>query len=214
MKAFTVLDGLVVPLDRADVDTDALIPKQFMKSIARTGFGDNLFDSWRYLDPGEPGKPRSARTPDPDFVLNRPRYQGAQILLARNNFGCGSSREHALWALVDYGIRAIVAPGFADIFFNNCFKNGVLPVRLPADDVDALFAAVDAAEGYRMTVDLHAQHIRLPDGRLLDFDIDPFRRQCLLEGLDDIALTLRRADDIRQYEARRRQQEPWLFAGG
>lgn len=214
MDAFTVLDGLVVPLDRADVDTDALIPKQFMKSIARTGFGDNLFDSWRYLDPGEPGKPRDARTVNPDFVLNQPRYRGAQILLGRDNFGCGSSREHALWALVDYGIRVIVAPGFADIFFNNCFKNGVLPVRLPADQVDALFAAVDAIEGYRMTVDLHAQRIALPDGRLLAFDIDPFRRDCLLNGLDDIALTLQQADDIRRYEAGRRDLEPWLFAGG
>ncbi|WP_018227624.1 3-isopropylmalate dehydratase small subunit [Methyloversatilis universalis] len=214
MDAFTVLDGLVVPLDRADVDTDALIPKQFMKSIARTGFGDNLFDSWRYLDPGEPGKPRSERRLNPDFVLNQPRYRGAQILLGRDNFGCGSSREHALWALVDYGIRVIVAPGFADIFFNNCFKNGVLPVRLPADEVDALFAAVDAIEGYRMTVDLHAQRIALPDGRLLAFDIDPFRRDCLLNGLDDIALTLQQADDIRRYEAGRRDLEPWLFAGG
>lgn len=212
MTPFTTLDALVVPLDRADVDTDALIPKQFMKSIARTGFGDHLFDAWRYLDPGHPGQPADQRQPDPGFVLNQPRYRGARILLARENFGCGSSREHALWALVDYGIRVILAPSFADIFFNNCFKNGVLPVRLPPDRIDRLFAAVEATVGYRMTVDLEARQLRLPDGRSWPLDIDPFRRHCLLAGLDEIALTLQQADAIRRYEAQRRRLEPWLFA--
>ncbi|HEU0201925.1 MAG TPA: 3-isopropylmalate dehydratase small subunit [Burkholderiaceae bacterium] len=211
MELFTRLDGLVVPLDRANVDTDAIIPKQFMKSIRRTGFGPNLFDEWRYLDHGEPGQDVSKRPLDPDFALNQPRYAGAQILLTRENFGCGSSREHAPWALHDYGIRALIAPSFADIFFGNCFKNGMLPIVLPAETVDALFSAVRATPGYRLTIDLSTQTITRPDGVTIRFNVDPFRKHCLLEGLDDIALTLARADKIRAYEARRRVQEPWLF---
>ena len=212
MQPFTTLTSHVAPLDRADVDTDALIPKQFMKSIARTGFGDNLFDAWRYRDPGYPGKPQSAREPEPDFVLNRPSCRGAQILLARDNFGCGSSREHALWAVADYGFRVIVAPSFADIFFNNCFKNGVLPVVLPPPQIDRLFADIgDGREDYRVSVDLAEQTLRLPDGELLGFEVDAYRKHCLLHGLDDIALTLQQADDIRAYEQRRRTLEPWLF---
>ncbi|MFZ5507485.1 MAG: 3-isopropylmalate dehydratase small subunit [Pseudomonadota bacterium] len=212
MQPFTTLTSHVAPLDRADVDTDALIPKQFMKSIARTGFGDNLFDAWRYRDPGYPGKPQSAREPEPDFVLNRPSCRSAQILLARDNFGCGSSREHALWALADYGFRVIVAPSFADIFFNNCFKNGVLPVVLPPPQIDRLFADIgDGRENYRVTVNLAEQTLRLPDGELLGFEVDAYRKHCLLHGLDDIALTLQQADDIRAHERRRRTLEPWLF---
>jgi 3-isopropylmalate/(R)-2-methylmalate dehydratase small subunit len=211
MEPFTRLDGLVVPIDRANVDTDAIIPKQFMKSIRRTGFGPNLFDEWRYLDHGEPGQDVSKRPLNPDFALNQPRYAGAKILLTRENFGCGSSREHAPWALHDYGIRALIAPGFADIFFGNCFKNGMLPIVLPTETVDALFNAVQAAPGYRLMIDLAAQTIMPPDAKTIRFDVDPFRKHCLLDGLDDIALTLARADTIRAYEELRRTQEPWLF---
>ncbi len=211
MKAFTQHTGLVVPLDRANVDTDAIIPKQFLKSIKRSGFGPNLFDEWRYRDHGEPGVDNSHRPQNPDFALNQPRYAGASILLARENFGCGSSREHAVWALDDFGIRAVIAPSFADIFFNNCFKNGVLPIALPADTVAALFAAVDANPGYRLTVDLPAQSVTTPDGVVHGFDIDGYRKQRLVEGLDDIALTLQYADAIRAYESSRRAQAPWLF---
>lgn len=212
MTPFTRLDGLVVPLDRADVDTDALIPKQFMKLVARTGFGEHLFDAWRFLDPGYPGKPRAQRQPNPEFVLNQPRYQGAQILLARSNFGCGSSREHALWALVDHGIRAVIAPSFADIFFDNCFKNGVLPVRLTAAEVDRLFEAVAQQPGFRLHIDLPAQCIAVPQGPSLLFDIDGPRKAALLHGLDDIAITLQHADAIRRHEARTQVQAPWLLA--
>ena len=211
MKPFTVVDGLVAPLDRANVDTDAIIPKQFLKSIRRSGFGPNLFDEWRYLDHGEPGQDCSQRPKNPDFFLNQPRYQGAQILLARENFGCGSSREHAPWAIEDAGFRAIIAPSFADIFYNNCFKNGLLPVVLDAAIVDRLFAAVNAEPGYRLTVDLSAQQVVTPDGERFSFDVDAHRRMCLLEGLDDIGLTLRHVDAIRAYEARRRTEAPWLF---
>jgi len=211
MDAFTVLDGLVVPIDRANVDTDAIIPKQFIKSIRRTGFGPNLFDEWRYLDRGEPGQDCSARPLNPRFALNQPRYRGAQILLARENFGCGSSREHAPWALHDYGIRALIAPSFADIFFGNCFKNGMLPIVLGEATVDRLFNAVAEQSGYRLRIDLAAQTATTPAGERIAFAVDPFRRKCLLNGLDDIALTLERAHAIRAYEARRREQEPWLF---
>ncbi len=213
MQAFTSLTGIVVPLDRANVDTDAIIPKQYLKSIHRTGFGPNLFDSWRYLDPGEPGMDHARRRIDPDFVLNQPRYRGAQILLTRENFGCGSSREHAPWALLDFGIRVIIAESFADIFFNNSFKNGLLLITQPAGVVDRLIDAVVTTEGYCLTVDLPAQTITTPEGESLTFDIDPFRKQCLLEGLDEIALTLQYAEDIKAYEMRRRQEAPWLFAG-
>ena len=211
MEKFTALDAIVAPMDRPNVDTDAIIPKQFLKSIKRTGFGPNLFDEWRYLDHGEPGQDCSTRPLNPDFVLNQPRYQGAQILLARENFGCGSSREHAPWALLDYGFRVIIAPSFADIFFNNCFKNGILPIVLDAATVDALFRDVEANEGYRLKVDLAAQTITKPDGTVIPFDVDEFRKQRLLEGLDDIGLTLQHADDIRAYEERRKQEAPWLF---
>ncbi len=211
MKAFTTLDALVAPLDRANVDTDAIIPKQFLKSIKRTGFGPNLFDEWRYLDHGEPGMDNSVRPTNPDFVLNQPRYQGAQILLTRDNFGCGSSREHAPWALEDYGFRALIGPSFADIFFNNCFKNGVLPIVLPAAEVDTLFEQTQATPGYRLRIDLEAQTITRPDGAVLKFSVDEFRKYCLLNGFDDVGLTLRHADKIRDFEARRREQFPWLF---
>ena len=211
MKPFTVLDGLVVPLDRANVDTDAIIPKQFLKSIKRSGFGPNLFDEWRYLDHGEPGMDHSKRPPNPDFVLNQERYQGASILLARENFGCGSSREHAPWALEDYGIRCIIGPSFADIFFNNCFKNGVLPVVLDENTVDGLFARVFGHPGYRLRVDLPGQTVELPDGETLRFDVEPFRKHCLVNGLDEIGLTLERSEAVRQYERRRREEAPWLF---
>ncbi len=203
--------GLVVPLDRPNVDTDAIIPKQYLKSIERTGFGVNLFDDWRYLDPGEPGMDHSRRRPNPDFVLNQPRYQGATILLARENFGCGSSREHAPWALQDYGFRVIIAPSFADIFYNNCFKNGLLPIVLPAETVDWLFREVEAREGYRLTVDVGEQTVTTPDGEVIPFELDPFRKRCLMEGLDDIGLTLQHTDEIRAYEERRRREAPWLF---
>ena len=212
MQAFNRLDGLVVPLDRANVDTDAIIPKQFLKSIKRTGFGPHLFDEWRYLDHGEPGMDCARRPPNPEFNLNQPRYQGASILLARENFGCGSSREHAVWALDEYGIRCVIAPSFADIFFTNSFKSGLLPLRLPVETVDRLFKAVMAQSGYRLTVDLLAQTVLTPQGAVLGFQIDPFRKECLLNGWDDIELTLRHADEIRAYEARRRQQAPWLFS--
>ncbi len=211
MEILTQIRALVAPLDRANVDTDAIIPKQFLKSIKRTGFGPNLFDAWRYLDHGEPGMDCSTRRLDPDFVLNASRYQGAQILLARDNFGCGSSREHAPWALLDAGFRVIIAPSFADIFYNNCFKNGILPITLPAHVVDELFSETTATEGYTLDVDLEARTITKPDDSRISFDIDEFRRHCLLNGLDDIALTLQHVDEIRAYETRRRAEAPWLF---
>ena len=211
MEKFEILHGLVAPLDRPNVDTDAIIPKQYLKSVKRTGFGPNLFDDWRYLEPGEPGQDHSKRKLNPDFVLNQDRYAGAQILLGRENFGCGSSREHAVWALEDAGFRAVMAPGFADIFFNNCFKNGVLPIVLDAEILDDLFRLVEATEGYRLTVDLQQQIITRPDGVSIPFAVDEFRKHCLLNGLDDISLTLQHADDIKAYETRRAQQAPWLF---
>ncbi|HKL25402.1 MAG TPA: 3-isopropylmalate dehydratase small subunit [Desulfuromonadales bacterium] len=211
MQAFTRLNGLVAPLDRTNVDTDAIIPKQFLKSIRRTGFGPNLFDEWRYLDHGEPGADCSQRPLNPDFSLNQQRYRGAEILLTRDNFGCGSSREHAPWALADYGFRVIIAPSFADIFANNCSKNGILPVVLTSEQVEQLFREVKAAPGYRLNVDLAQQTVTSPGGETYTFEIDPFRRQCLLEGLDDISLTLQHVDEIAAYETRRRQQAPWLF---
>ena len=212
MRKFELLDGLVAPLDRANVDTDAIIPKQFLKSIKRSGFGPNAFDEWRYLDHGEPGMDNSKRPLNMDFVLNQPRYQGAQILLARENFGCGSSREHAPWALEDYGFRVIIAPSYADIFFNNCFKNGLLPIRLEASKVDALFKAVEANAGYRLKVDLEQQNITTPEGTVYKFEVDAFRKHCLLNGLDDIGLTLQHVEDIRAYETKHRAAQPWLFA--
>ncbi|HZV60784.1 MAG TPA: 3-isopropylmalate dehydratase small subunit [Methylophilaceae bacterium] len=211
MDSFTTLEGLVAPLDRANVDTDAIIPKQFLKSIKRSGFGPNAFDEWRYLDHGEPGMDNSKRTPNPDFVLNQPRYQGASILLARENFGCGSSREHAPWALLDYGFRAIIAPSFADIFYNNCFKNGILPVVLDAAIVDSLFMAVERTPGYKLNVDLGAQKVLTPNGQAYTFEVDPFRKHCLLNGLDDIGLTLQHVEEIKVFEAKHRAAQPWLF---
>jgi 3-isopropylmalate/(R)-2-methylmalate dehydratase small subunit len=211
MKKFTVFDGLVMPLDRANVDTDAIIPKQFLKSIKRSGFGPNAFDEWRYLDHGEPGMDNSKRPLNKDFVLNQARYQSAQILLARENFGCGSSREHAPWALEDYGFRVIIAPSYADIFFNNCFKNGVLPIKLEAAKVDALFKAVEANVGYKLKIDLEQQSITAPDGTVFKFDVDAFRKHCLLNGLDDIGLTLQHVDDIKAFEVKHRAAQPWLF---
>ena len=211
MEKFTRLEGLAAPLDRANVDTDAIIPKQFLKSIKRSGFGPNLFDEWRYLDHGEPGQDCSNRPLNKDFVLNQPRYRGAQILLARENFGCGSSREHAPWALLDYGFRAVIAPSFADIFFNNCYKNGILPIVMDAEEVDRLFKETVATEGYRLTVDLEKQSVTTPSGHSVSFEVDSFRKYCLLNGLDDIGLTLQNADKIRAYEERRRQSEPWVF---
>jgi 3-isopropylmalate/(R)-2-methylmalate dehydratase small subunit len=210
MQKFAVLNGLVAPLDCANVDTDAIIPKQFLKSIKRSGFGPNLFDEWRYLDHGEPGRDNSKRPLNPDFVLNQQRYQGAQILLARENFGCGSSREHAPWALDDYGFRAIIAPSFADIFFNNCFKNGLLPIRLAAEQVDALFKAVEANAGYKLTIDLEQQTISAPDGAVYKFEVETFRKYCLLNGLDDIGMTLQHVDEIKRYETMHRAAQPWL----
>ena len=212
MRKFSLLDGLVVPLDRANVDTDAIIPKQFLKSIKRSGFGPNAFDEWRYFDHGEPGMDNSKRSLNKDFVLNQSRYQGAQILLARENFGCGSSREHAPWALEDYGFVVVIAPSFADIFFNNCFKNGLLPIRLDADKVDVLFKAVEANVGYKLKVDLEHQSITAPDGTVYKFEVDAFRKHCLLNGLDDIGLTLQHVEDIKTYEAKHRAAQPWLFA--
>lgn len=214
MQAFTTLDGLVVPMDRANVDTDAIIPKQFLKSVKRSGFGPNLFDEWRYLDHGEPGQEVTTRQPNPDFVLNQPRYQGGQILLARDNFGCGSSREHAVWALLDDGFRVVIAPSFADIFYNNCFKNGVLPIVLPAPAVDQLFAETAATVGYQLHIDLPEQIVSTPGGTVFNFDIDEFRKDCLLNGLDEIDLTLQSSELIRSYEALRCRQAPWLFAAG
>ena len=211
MEALNKVDGIVAPMDRPNVDTDAIIPKQFLKSIKRSGFGPNLFDEWRYLDHGEPGMDNSKRPLNPDFVLNQERYQGAKILLARENFGCGSSREHAPWALQDYGFRVIIAPSFADIFFNNCFKNGVLPIVLDAEKVDQLFSEVEANPGYTLNVDLPAQTITTPSGEVISFEVDGFRKHCLVNGLDDIGLTLQHADDIKAYEAKRRQSAPWLF---
>ena len=210
MQNFTVHKGLVAPMDRENVDTDAIIPKQFLKSIRKTGFGPNLFDEWRYLDPGFPGQDPTTRRPNPDFVLNQPRYQGASILLARKNFGCGSSREHAPWALDQYGFRAIIAPSFADIFFNNSFKNGLLPIVLPESRVAELFDEVQAFPGYQLTIDLERQVIVKPQGDELPFEVQAFRKYCLLNGFDDIGLTLRHADLIRAFEAQRLAQKPWL----
>ncbi len=217
MQAFTVHRGLVAPMDRDNVDTDAIIPKQFLKSIARSGFGPNLFDAWRYLDPGEPGQDPASRKPNPDFVLNQPRYQpgafgsqGASILLARSNFGCGSSREHAPWALEQYGFRALIAPSFADIFFNNCFKNGLLPIALPESQVARLFDEVLAFPGYTLTIDLQRQVVVKPDGSEMPFEVQPFRKYCLVNGFDDIGLTLRHAEKIRAFEAERLAKMPWL----
>jgi 3-isopropylmalate/(R)-2-methylmalate dehydratase small subunit len=200
-----------VPINRPNVDTDAIIPKQYLKSILRSGFGPNLFDEWRYLDYGEPGQDSSKRRINPDFVLNQKRYQGSQILLARDNFGCGSSREHAVWAMVDYGIRVIIAPSFADIFFNNSFKNGLLPIVLDSKTVDSLFAETEATPGYGLEVDLEKLQVKKPDGTAIPFQVDEFRRYRLLNGLDDIGMTLQHADDIKAYEARRRKEAPWLF---
>ena len=211
MEKFTQLQGLAVPLDRANVDTDAIIPKQFLKSIKRTGFGPNLFDEWRYLDHGEPGMDNSGRPLNPDFVLNQPRYQGAKVLLARENFGCGSSREHAPWALEDYGFRAIIAPSYADIFYNNCFKNGLLPIVFDAVIVDQLFQETVATEGYQLNVDLPAQTVTTPSGQSFEFKVEEFRKYCLLNGLDDIGLTLRNVDKIKAYETRRKLEAPWMF---
>jgi 3-isopropylmalate/(R)-2-methylmalate dehydratase small subunit len=211
MNKFNLLDGLVAPLDRANVDTDAIIPKQFLKSIQRTGFGPNLFDDWRYLDQGEPGKDNSRRPLNPDFILNQPRYQGVSILLARRNFGCGSSREHAPWALEQYGFRAIIAPSFADIFFNNCFKNGLLPVVLPEAQVDHLFNEVMAFPGFRLVIDLEKQTVSTANASTVyPFEVDAFRKYCLLNGLDDIGLTLQQADKIRAFEERHLAAQPWL----
>ncbi|HIB83886.1 MAG TPA: 3-isopropylmalate dehydratase small subunit [Chromatiaceae bacterium] len=211
MDAFIRLDGLVAPLDRSNVDTDAIIPKQFLKSIKRTGFGPYLFDEWRYLDHGEPDMDCSGRPLNQDFVLNEARYQGAEILLARDNFGCGSSREHAPWALLDYGFRCVIGPGFADIFYNNCFKNGILPVVLSNEIMDQLFAETLAQSDYRLKIDLQTQTVMTPAGNTFEFEVNPSRRQALLNGLDEIGETLAHADDIRAYEARRKGEAPWLF---
>lgn len=211
MKPFQTLIGMVAPLDRSNIDTDAIIPKQFLKSIKRTGFGPFLFDEWRYLDHGEPNMDCSKRPVNPDFVLNQPRYSGAEILLTRANFGCGSSREHAPWALLDYGFKVIIAPSFADIFYNNCFKNGILPIILSGETVDLLFREVETTPGYQLTIDLEQQQITTPAGTTYSFDIDPFRKYCLLGGLDDIALTLEKVTAIKAFEEHHRQQSPWLF---
>ncbi|HHX2521534.1 TPA: 3-isopropylmalate dehydratase small subunit [Neisseria subflava] len=213
MKAFTKITAIVAPLDRSNVDTDAIIPKQFLKSIKRSGFGPNAFDEWRYLDHGEPGMDNSKRPLNPDFSLNQSRYQGAQILLTRKNFGCGSSREHAPWALDDYGFRAVIAPSFADIFFNNCYKNGLLPIVLTEEQVDQLFKEVEANEGYQLSIDLAEQTLTTPSGETFTFDITEHRKHCLLNGLDEIGLTLQHADEIRDFEEKRRQSQPWLFNG-
>lgn len=211
MKKFTRFNGLVAPLDRANVDTDLIIPKQFLKSIKRTGFGVNLFDELRYLDEGQPGQDCSSRPINPDFVLNQPRYQGAEVLLARRNFGCGSSREHAPWALEDFGFKVVIAPSFADIFYNNSFKNGILLVTFPEEVMDRLFAEVDANEGYQLEVDLEHQRVITPSGEILEFEVDGFRKHCLLEGLDDIGLTLQDEDAIRTFEQKHKDARPWLF---
>ena len=210
MQKFTTLKGLVAPMDRENVDTDAIIPKQFLKSIKKTGFGVNLFDEWRYLDHGEPGQDPDSRKPNPDFVLNQPRYAGASVLLARKNFGCGSSREHAPWALNQYGFRCVIAPSFADIFFNNCFKNGLLPIQLPEATVAQLFDEVLAFPGYQLTIDLERQVIVRPQGEEIPFEVQAFRKYCLLNGFDDIGLTLRQSDKIRAFEAQRLATKPWL----
>jgi 3-isopropylmalate/(R)-2-methylmalate dehydratase small subunit len=210
MTPFRIHTGLVAPMDRENVDTDAIIPKQFLKSIKRSGFGPNLFDEWRYLDHGEPGQDPASRKPNPDFVLNQPRYKGASVLLARKNFGCGSSREHAPWALEQFGFRALIAPSYADIFFNNCFKNGLLPIQLPEEQVARLFDEAAAFIGYTLTIDLERQVIVRPDGASIAFDVQPFRKYCLLGGFDDIGLTLRHADKIRAFEAERLLTKPWL----
>jgi 3-isopropylmalate/(R)-2-methylmalate dehydratase small subunit len=210
MDKFTVHKGLVAPMDRENVDTDAIIPKQFLKSIRKTGFGPNLFDEWRYLDPGYPGQDPDSRQPNPDFVLNQPRYQGASVLLARRNFGCGSSREHAPWAIAQYGFRALIAPSFADIFFNNCFKNGLLPIALPESVVNGLFDELAAFSGYELTVDLERQIVVKPQGEEIPFEVQAFRRYCLLNGLDDIGLTLLHKDKIQSFEAERLAKMPWL----
>ncbi|MCG8314775.1 MAG: 3-isopropylmalate dehydratase small subunit [Pseudomonadales bacterium] len=211
MEKFAIFTGVVAPLDRANVDTDLIIPKQFLKSIKRTGFGPNLFDELRYMDEGQPGQDCSKRPVNPEFVLNKPRYQGASVLIARRNFGCGSSREHAPWALTDFGFRTVIAPSFADIFFNNSFKNGLLPIVLDEDTVESLFQEVASEDGYQITVDLAAQQLKTPSGRVISFEVDPFRKHCLLEGLDDIGLTLQDADAIKAYEKKRQQASPWLF---
>ena len=211
MKAFTKITAIVAPLDRSNVDTDAIIPKQFLKSIKRSGIGPNAYDEWRYLDHGEPGMDNSKRPLNPDFSLNQPRYQGAQILLTRKNFGCGSSREHAPWALDDYGFRAVIAPSFADIFFHNCYKNGLLPIVLTEEQVDQLFKEVEANEGYQLSIDLAEQTLTTPSGETFKFDITEHRKHCLLNGLDEIGLTLQHADEIRDFEEKRRQSQPWLF---
>ncbi|MEW8508483.1 MAG: 3-isopropylmalate dehydratase small subunit [Candidatus Thiodiazotropha sp.] len=213
MDKFNTFTGIVCPLDRSNVDTDAIIPKQFLKSIKRSGFGPNLFDEWRYLDHGEPGMDNGKRVVNPDFVLNDPRYRGAQILLTRENFGCGSSREHAPWALADYGFKVILAPGFADIFFNNCFKNGILPIVLEGKIIDDLFSMASAEKALEMRVDLSQQLLSAGD-RQLNFEVDAFRKHCLLNGLDDIGLTLQHIDEIKAYEERRRVEAPWLFGSG
>ncbi len=212
MDKFARLEGLVVPLDRDNIDTDAIIPKQFLKSIKRSGFGPNLFDEMRYMDIGQPGEDCSRRPRNPNFVLNQARYQVAQVLLARKNFGCGSSREHAPWALLDFGIKVILAESYADIFFNNCFKNGLLPIELPAAELAALFAQVEAMPGYKLTIDLKQQVVIRPDGKALPFAVDSFRKECLINGWDDIGLTLRHADKIRAFEDSRRTTQPWLFS--
>ncbi|MDQ3026670.1 MAG: 3-isopropylmalate dehydratase small subunit [Pseudomonadota bacterium] len=211
MEKFTVHTGLVVPLDRANVDTDAIIPKQFLKSIKRTGFGENLFDAWRFLDVGEPGMDPRTRKPNPDFVLNYPQYKGATILIARKNFGCGSSREHAPWALQQYGFKAVIAPSFADIFFNNSFKNGFLPIVLTELEVDRLFNELAASPEYKLTIDLAEQTVKAPGGTPMHFDVDATRKHNLLNGLDEIGITLMHANDIRAYEEKRKQSEPWIF---
>ena len=211
MKAFTQHQGLVGPMDRANVDTDMIIPKQFLKSIKRSGFGPNLFDELRYMDEGQPGQDCSQRPLNPDFPLNLPRYNGATILLARKNFGCGSSREHAPWALEDYGFRAVIAPSYADIFYNNCFKNGLLPVVLSEQQLDVLFAEMYADEGYQLTIDLVEQEVVRPNGESFEFDIDQFRKDCLIQGLDEIGLTLQSAQKIKDYEKARAEQQPWVF---
>jgi 3-isopropylmalate/(R)-2-methylmalate dehydratase small subunit len=213
MEKFTNLEGVVAPLDRGNIDTDAIIPQQFLKSIKRSGFGANLFDAWRFLDHGEPGMDASARRPNPDFILNQSRYDGASILLARENFGCGSSREHAAWALADYGFKAVIAPSFGEIFFNNSLKNGLLPIRLADSEVDRIFHDVEAFPGFRLMVDLEQQTASYLDGSyVFRFDIDPFRKHCMLNGLDEIGLTLNHADEIRAYEEKHKTEQPWLFS--
>jgi len=211
MKAFKKMSGLTVPLMRSNIDTDAIIPKQFLKSIKRSGFGINLFDAWRYTDPGFPGQDPGERKPNPEFVLNHARYSGAQVLLSGENFGCGSSREHAVWALDDYGIRSVIAPGFADIFFNNSYKSGLLPIVMKSETVERLASDCEQNEGYSLTIDLAAQTVTTPDGEVIEFDIDSFRKDCLLEGLDEIGLTLQKRNSIKEYEKKRHQTAPWLF---